>query len=319
MNKETKYFGNFPKEEWLSNNVFMFESDERIKTILIKNSKNFVKTSDAMTDNLHYSINGKYTDGNTSYYFHTISCLRQDNKSKEQFQIIYDYLFKAIDKPQAGEDILNLIESLETLFNSTPSKDLERIQTITYLKLLFHIYCYKNGLKSIYGKFNNIDDPTRGIIQLNSTTLIILKGSLGSDRIHRFNHDVLTSNKFNLYFVSVLLEKNDNGVSLYDLFSKLFDLIKDPTFYLYLEMLKIKCAISSLNKGVSYNLDYAMDQLEIFKKEQLPILEINSSTIAISNIEYDIDCKKVNSLTLSKFKDEINKNFYLKDNGEIWI
>lgn len=308
MNKETKYFGNFPKDQWLSNNVFMFESEDGIKTILIKNSSNLAKTMENATDNLHYSINGRYTDGYTTYYFHTISCLRQDNKSKEQFQIIYDYLFKSIDKPQAGEDIFNLLDSLEILFKSTPAQDLKRMQRIAYLILLFCIYSHKSNLKSIYSKFNDLDYLEKGVINLNYETAIILKGSLTSNRVHRFAHALLTQKKNNLYYVSILLEKDDNGVSLYDLFLKVSFLIKDPIFHLYLEIIKNKCAISSLNKGVSYNLDYALDQLKIFKKEQLPILEINSSTADISNIKYDIDCKKLNSLNISEFSDEIRKN-----------
>ena len=304
MRSEFKYYSDINIEEFENDIVLPFYDEDGRPCVLIRNSKKKQTVTEGSTDNLEYHLNSVFYKDDTPYYFHLISCVKDDGYSKEQFSIVYDYLFKTMDCPKSDYEIGSLINSLEQLFKITPEKDLFKLHTGVYGELLFTLYAYECGCSQILSKYHS-NFFSKHDFELDRYNRIEVKSSISSKRIHHFSHDQIFRTDVNVYVVSILLEESTEGVSLNELFEKVVSISSDPKIILWLGQLKGYCAITKENPGPAFSFDKAIHDMKVFNAKELPHLEIDG-TNGISNVSYDVDCSTTDNMIFDNFMHVIN-------------
>ena len=304
MKNEFKYIAEISKEEFENEVVLPFINEEGKTCILIRNSKKKTNILKGSTDNLEYHLNSTFYKDETPNYFHMISCKKIDNYSKEQFEIAHEYLFKLFKEPKSDYEISALINSLEQLFKVTPEKNLQQLHTGVFGELLFVLFAYENGVKQILSKYHS-NFYSKHDLELDRKNRIEIKSTISSKRIHRFSHDQLVRRDVNVYVVSLILEESSEGVSLNELFEKVLNISDDFKTTLWLGQLKGFCGVSKENKGPSFSIDKALQDIKFFKAKDLPHLNIND-TNGVTNVVYDVDCSLGDNMDVSSFIDMIN-------------
>lgn len=304
MKNKFKYVSDISNETFETHIVLPFINEEGRPCILIKNSKNKLNIVTGSTDNLEYHLNSLFVKDNKQYYFHMISCLKNDGYSKEQFDIAYEYLFKTMNEPKSDFEIGSLINSLEQLFKITPEKDMSKLHTGVYGELLFVLYTHECGCKEILSKYHS-NFYSKHDLEIDRYNRIEVKSSVDFKRIHHFSHDQIFRKDVHVYVASVLLEQSSEGVTLNELFERVLNLSLDPKTTLWFGQLKGFCGISQETPGPSFSFDKAKQDLKIFNANDLPHLELEGIK-GISNVSYNVDCSMTDNIEIINFVNHIN-------------
>lgn len=305
MKNEFKYISNISSKEFEEKVVLSFCNEEGRPCVLIRNSKPKQNVTTGVTDNLEYHLNSVFFKDSIPYYFHMIACVKNDDYSKEQFTIAYEWLFKTMNKPKSDFEISSLINSLEQLFKVTPERDLDKLFIGVYGELLFMLHAYNSGCKQILSKYHK-NFYSKHDLEIDKYNRIEVKSTISSKRIHHFSHDQLVRNDVNVYVVSILFEKSVEGVSLEELFEKIISIATDPAIILWLGQLKGYCGISKEKKGPSFAYDKAVNDLKVFDAKNLPHIELDGIK-GISDVSYDVDCTIADNLVFNEFISTINE------------
>ena len=97
--KQFKYFADITEQELLENVVIPCTNQDGMQCIFIKNNEEKTVSNNSNTDNLSIQMNSLLNKDGRDYYFHIITSKLNDSFYKEQFKVIFDYLFKKIEKP----------------------------------------------------------------------------------------------------------------------------------------------------------------------------------------------------------------------------
>lgn len=304
MKTDFKYIADLTEPEFEQQVVLPFIDENGRQCVLIRNSIEKKNILIGTTDNLEYRLNTVVTHNGKSYFFHIVSCTKDDGYSKEQFRIAYTYLFKSISEPKSDFEIGSLINSLEQLFKVTPENDRFKLHVGVYGELLFLDYMLKNGCSDIISKYHS-NFYSKHDIEIDRLNRIEIKTTLGGKRIHHFSHDQIFRDDVNVFVVSNLLEEAEEGVSLYELFEKVLSKVSDAKTLLCFGQLKGFCGISSSNLGPSFSYDKALSDLKVFNSKSLPHLEFIDPK-GISNISYDVDCSTAEEENIQEFVAMVN-------------
>ena len=293
-----KYISTISEEEFNNSIVIPCTDEENYTCILIKNALEKTVQSTYSTENLDFKLNRVLTKDSKDCYFHIIKCKKQDIYSLQQFDIIFEYVFGKINTPLSDVQMGSLITSLEDYFKIIPDKDKTKIQTGVFGELFTVWHMHNNGYQEIVDKFHK-DFFSKHDIEISPSIRLEIKTTDGEKRIHHFKHNQINRNDINVYVVSVMLERSQEGLTLYDLFEKVKELFSEPEFIFALEKLKRRCGVSEEDKGLSFAVQHAIQHIRFFDANDLPKLEGNIPD-SISAVEYDIDCSGAKSITLEE-------------------
>ena len=118
--KEFKYISTLSEEDVENNIVIACTDEEGRRTIVIRNSAQKTTTTKMATDNLIIQGDAVLALNGKNFYCHIISAISNDYFSNEQFEVVYEYIFKKMTEPISSTALLSLINSLEELFKITP-------------------------------------------------------------------------------------------------------------------------------------------------------------------------------------------------------
>ncbi len=285
------YFADLTIDDFITQIVIPCVNEDGYPTLIIKNTNESPFTYTTQTDNLVIKTNNVLYRGNKNFYVHTIISKRNDYLSKHQFDVIYKYIFKKIDKPVSGENLRTLLDSIEEYFKITPDKNTANMQIGVFGELIFLNYMEQLGYASIYQKYHS-NFFSKHDIEISSSLRIEVKTTLSEKRIHHFKHNQISRNDISVFVASVMLEESKEGLSLFDLINRVIDKTTDPDTQFCLEKLKARCGINEINKGISFSEENALSRIKILNADNLPKLEENIPD-SITNVEYDIDCTSI--------------------------
>ena len=288
MKTEFKYIAEITENEFKTQVVLPFINEEGRPCVLIRNAVEKFNLQSGSTDNLEYRLNTVVEHKNNKYYFHIISCTKNDGYSKEQFSIVYTYLFKSIIEPKTDFEIGSLINSLEQLFKITPEKDRFELQLGVFGELLFIDYLFNNSCPRIISCYHS-NFFSKHDLEIDRNNRIEVKTTIGGKRIHHFSHDQIFRKDVNVYIASSLLEESEEGVSLYEMFENIISKATNPKDILHFGQLKGYCGVSETNPGPCFSYKKGLNDLKIFNAHNLPHL-VEGEIKGISNIKYDVDC-----------------------------
>ena len=307
--KQFKYYSDITEEELSNNIVLPCKDQDGMLCIFIKNSEDKTVPNNPNTDNLNIKMNTVLSKDGKDYYFHIITSKQIDSYYQEQFNIIFEYLFKKIDKPISDSDLTSLIMSLEEFFRITPDKDLEKLQIGVYGELLFIKYLYEKGYTEIVQKYHQ-NFYTKHDVEITDKLRIEIKTTKGDKRIHNFGHQQIYRPDLDLYVASLLIEPVENGFSLYELFQCVINLYANPDFIFSLQRMMRRCDVNEEKLGIQVSYTKAIDDIRIFNAEDLPKFSIKEPK-GVTNVKYDVDCSFAEGLDISDFINYIRDPKYV--------
>lgn len=131
---------------------------------------------------------------------------------------------------------------------------------------------------------------------------IEIKSTLKSERIHHFRHDQLLSELYDIKVVSILLRKNDCGVSLGDVVEQMREIYAND----FALMLHIENTISQIDDdylyGIKYDELYLKNNIHFFDANDIPHFN-EKSPDGVFNAEYDCNLDTAKHLS----EEEITK------------
>lgn len=299
---DRKYITDLTREEVNSSNVIKCLNKDGKLCILIKNSICKKTSYIYQTDNLMANFdNVLFLDGE-EVYCHIIN-LKDYSTDGEQFEILYDYVFKKIENPISANELIVLLKSIEELFKISPEKDITQFQIGVYGELLTIYYFYELGYTKIVEKYHD-NFYSKHDVEINDKLRFEIKTTAKEKRIHTFKHNQLVRNDVKVYVCSILLEISKEGKSLYSLFKSILNFYSNPDSILSLRKLMRKCNVSNDNQGIIVSFEKAINDLKLFNSEDLPHLPFEIPN-GVSNVSYDVDCELIINIDTKKFLDEL--------------
>jgi hypothetical protein len=284
-----KYISSITSQELEDDFVIPCCDENNDSCILIKNSLKKTVQSSYSTDNLDVKLNRVLTRESTDYYFHIIRAKKSDGYSKQQFETIFQYVFKKIDKPIDDVELATLITSLEDYFKITPEKNKRDIQVGVFGELLTIKYLYDIGYQQIINKYHT-NFYSKHDVEISQKLRLEIKTTTSEKRIHHFKHNQIMRRDVTVLVSSVLLEESKEGLSLREMFEMVIPLFSDPDSLFALKKLMIKCGLENEEyNGLSFSYEKAMDDIKFYDADSLPKIPQDSFD-GVYDIEYDVDC-----------------------------
>ncbi len=294
-----KYISTITSQELETNYVIPCCDENNDSCILIKNSaKKTVQTSYS-TDSLDVKLNRVLTRETKDYYFHIIRAKKSDGYSKEQFDVIFQYVFKKIEKPIDDIELSVLITSLEDYFKITPEKNKRDMQIGVFGELFTIKYLYDIGYQSIVDRYHT-NFYSKHDVEINAKVRLEIKTTTSEKRMHHFKHNQIMRNDVSVIVSSVLLEEAKEGVSLKEMFNMVLPLFLNPDSQFALKKLMLRCGLTEDDEeGMSFSYEKALNDIRFYSAKMLPKIE-KESFEGIYNVEYDVDCSNCQWLEIEE-------------------
>ena len=130
---------------------------------------------------------------------------------------------------------------------------------------------------------------------------IEVKTTTRPERIHHFLHQQLDIDRLDIRIISILLQKDDKGMSLKELIHKCKEIFKtNPIIIIYIESMIKNIDENELN-AIAFNEYYSQDNFKIYNGIDIPRLQ-EKNVDGVYNIEYDVDFSNVKEMQVSDFK-----------------
>lgn len=273
-----------------NNSYFGKDSNGNIAFAIESNNKK-LKSFIQSTNNLAYFFNLNaqcYFEERTSIKtIHILLC----KNSKEEIIDAFLRLTQAfaISNPNDHRYLTKLFSELTLLFSKETVSQEKELQGL--FAELFTIL-YFNEQNCDLAPFWQSKDKMKFDFSINENKRIEVKSTIKSNRIHRFKHEQLLSDLYDIKVISFMFQKNDCGYSLKDLINDI--LIKyssNLALILHIENL-IKNVDDSILSSLKYDKPYTIQNVKIFNAIDIPhFYEQNPEGVA--NTEYDCDLTNI--------------------------
>lgn len=286
-------------------NKIFFGVDKNGNIICLKKVHEKLETTKIRTNYLelfqNYKVTIKLEDEMLTDYFNVIVCSNKESENIETFvRLCLCYL-----RDNNNNEMLNLMKNLIELFQITSSKNVDYEKGLW--GELFTIYYLINKLKIDISSYWHNDFYLKYDFSLNDQTKLEVKTTSNSTRIHRVNHEQIFTNN-NVVLSSVMIRKDDNGLTVFDLFEKIKELFIND----YNKIVEYEKMLRKINEDEAerFELNYANNNIKMYKVAFIPKFEMKEPE-GVYRTEYDIDLSNIKSLTedeISIFFNEAIKN-----------
>ncbi len=301
---KTHYDGDGYFAQEFDNEIF-FGVDKNENIICLKKVHENLETTKIRTNYLelfqNYKVTLKLENEMLTDYFNVIVCSNKDNENIETFvRLCLCYL-----KDNNNNEMLNLMKNLIELFQITSSKNVDYEKGLW--GELFTIYYLINKFKVDISSYWHNDFYLKYDFSLDDQTKLEVKTTSNSTRIHRVNHEQVFTNN-DVVLTSVMIRKDDNGFTVFDLFEKVKRLFIND----YNKIVEYEKMLRKVNEDEAerFELNYANDNIKFYKVADIPKFEMKEPE-GVYRTEYDIDLSNIKSLTdeeINIFFNEAIKN-----------
>lgn len=279
----------------VGNNLYGKNSENNV--VFITKSKNFCPVSIQHTKYLILTRNISCTIQIKNQLqkgrFDVITCL---SNNSEHIKVFIELTNLYINKDQENSitDYFICLKDLFTNKQKISSKELQGLYAELYM--MHYMYHYGVDLYSLWQS----TDRMKFDFSVNDIKKIEVKSTIGENRIHKFRHEQLVTDIFDVWIVSTLLRKDDQGLSLYEL----ANIVKDECshsikVFTHIENLLLNYTKEDLQK-IKFNKTYTDNNMAFYKAADLPRFK-SKQPDGVSNTEYDSDLNNINSRTLDNF------------------
>lgn len=203
---------------------------------------------------------------------------------------------------QSPKRLYELFTSLTNLFSSIHKANQVELQGF-YGELYAIKYFYQLGVN--LSDYWQKKEKMQFDFSISAQKKVEIKTTTKKLRVHHFRHEQLLSNLYDIYIVSIMLQTDDQGFSLFDLVQEVqriaatsFDTI------MHIENF-IKNFDEAELKTIKYNMEYTNKNLFTYKAASVPRLE-EEQPRGVSKAEYDSDLTNAVALPSNEFIDWIH-------------
>lgn len=196
------------------------------------------------------------------------------------------------------EKLLNHFLEIKALFSN--ERKISKYELEGMWGELFSMYNLKQYYNIDISNYYQKESKRKFDFSVTDKKKIEIKSTLKPERIHHFLHQQLDTDRFDIMVISIKLQKDDKGLSLFELikicktlFSNNFEII------LYIETIVKNIEINELEE-LKFNLEYAKSNFKIFDALTLPRIK-EKNVDGIFNVEYDVDFSNIKNDKIEEF------------------
>ncbi len=216
-----------------------------------------------------------------------------------RFLKIFIRLTDAIDDKLSDDELLNFFLCLKELFSNEIKKSVKDLQGL-YGELYTMTYLMDN-YKIDISKFYQSEDKRKFDFSISEVKKVEVKTTTLPLRIHHFNLEQLNTLRYEIMVVSIMLQKDDSGLSLMNLVGK--------TKKLFSNNLKLLIHIENMIKNIDddvldslkYNTRFLDENIKVVNAVDIPKIKEKTNE-GVFNVEFDSDLSTVKHCTEIEIK-----------------
>ena len=203
------------------------------------------------------------------------------------------------------DELLKYFISLKDLFSLDKKASLSELQGFYGELIAMYILKINYGVDiSIYYQ---TEQKRKFDFSITDRKKIEIKTTTKSERIHHFLQEQLNIQRFDVRIISIMLQKDDKGMSLKELICECKEIFASNLgLMLCIERMLKNTSIEEIDK-VKFNYAYTKENIKIFDARNIPRLN-EKSPDGVYNVEYDSDLSSAIKETVNKTINWINDN-----------
>lgn len=171
---------------------------------------------------------------------------------------------------------------------------------------LFVMYSLKKNYRIDISTYYQQFDRSKFDFSINQNKKIEIKSTLKPTRIHHFLQQQLDVDRYDIHIISLMMQKDDCGMSLFELIQKCKDIFSNNLNLIF----HIENMVKNINEdeleNIKFNYDYSEESMKHFCATDLP--KINEKNIeGVFNIEYDVDFSNLTDMTIESLANWIEE------------
>jgi len=192
--------------------------------------------------------------------------------------------------------IMSIFQTVQDLFNTRdlPS-DIELQGMFTELYTILKFIDYVN-----LGDYWHTDEKMKFDFSLSEVIKLEVKSTIGEVRKHHFKHNQLISNQLEIFVLSYLLRRDDQGLSLYSLIEDTYPYLSNNPKQLTRVQKILYDVDREILESMKFAEPYTSQELKIFKAKEIPQFSERTPS-GVANAEYDSYLNGVPELPISDF------------------
>lgn len=280
----------------LSNKIYLGVKDNNYIVIFdyCNNNKSKVLLTKCLKIYLNIPIEINFEGTEKKIVATMIELVSKEKKFIETFQF---FILNIINYYKNIENLSEEIIKLWELFENKPVNNEKRIIGF-FGELLFLKYCYEKYSYKI-DEFWHSNFMNKYDFEFLNDVKLEVKTTTNSKRVHNFAHEqIFITEKNQKLIASILLNKVDKGVSLYDFIIELKSIFNYDFNWIVNEFL-FKNQIDEFNKGIQINLQTSINSIKFFDAYDLP--QIEEVPDGLTNVKYDICLENIKDIKDIKY------------------
>lgn len=218
---------------------------------------------------------------------------------------IFINMSKIFLENQTNYSFMRYFLYLRELFGVEGKKDIKELQGL--FGELFTMKYFKSILGKDISPFYQSKSKMKFDYSFSDNKKMDVKTTLKEERIHHFKNEQLNSLRYDIKIASVLLLRDDKGLSLFDLIHDCKIIFSHSlTTWFNIEKM-VKNFTEAELKSISFNEKYLIDGIRIFDSTDIPKLTEKTKD-GIFNVEFDSNLTTCNHMTLTQISEWINDN-----------
>lgn len=140
-----------------------------------------------------------------------------------------------------------------------------------------------------------------------------IKSTLKQERVHHFRHEQLLSEMYDIKIASLMLQKNDCGISIKEVIDRIRDIYsKDYALLMRIELITSQVQETQLN-SLKYDEEYLKQHIAFFDAKDAPHFN-EKSPEGVFNVEYDCSFENIEKMDFISVAEWVKEEKGKQDN-----
>ena len=220
-------------------------------------------------------------------------------------------LSKSFSAQDTGVDqyyLAKLFNSISSLFDKKRNITETEIQGL-FSELYTILFFYHKGCS--LAKNWQSKNKMKFDFSIDTKKRIEIKSTIKPVRVHHFRHEQLQSELYDIKIVSIMLQKNDYGLSLGDLVTEITEVFQDD----FALLLHIEKTVSQIDNDmlteIKYDETHLKNNIKFFDAKSIPHFN-EKNPDGVFNAEYDCDLETTQDLSIDEMIKWIGNNEVLQ-------
>jgi len=235
------------------------------------------------------------TESPSNMTVHMLTCLSAVHDERIAFIRLTEAFSKhlTVDQPYVMNELFSALVNLFAQEGKSTEKELQGL----YAELYMIYYFLRRGINLC--PFWQKQDKMNFDFSISEFKRIEVKSTVRSERIHHFRHEQLLSDLYDIVVASVLLRKDDAGLSLFSLIEEVRSAItQDFRTLLYIDRF-IKNIPENELRALRYDETYTYENIRFYPAFSIPKFS-EMQPDGVTHTEYDSDLTSAQNFSVTE-------------------